>query len=168
MKKTLFITVLVFFTLNLKGQKYIRTTSIAKTIKNDLSKKFKAYQIVKLPIDEINTFVKERKNGFTNLTLNFPSQTTFNLEIYPYNITTPDYQVTVVTATERKVYKPQETITYRGSLKNTPNSKVYLTITEGTFFGTIFDGFREYMIELLTYLKSDNENTDAFVFFVII
>jgi PKD repeat protein len=165
MKKLLPLLLLAFLSTTLSAQKQLKLTAITKTAENDLSKKFSEYGIVSLPIADLNKFVKSNNKSFSNIALDVPSFGVFELEIFPYDIISPDYTATIITNSGKQIIDNPGVITYRGSLKNIPNSKVFLTITDDCFFGSIFDGYKEYMVEPLGYLKENDKTANAFVFY---
>jgi PKD repeat protein len=150
---------------NSYAQKLIKLSPISTTSENDLSTRFEEYGIVHLPIEEVNAFAKSNNESYTNLTLDIPQYGLFELEIYPHDILSPNYIATVVTNNGKQIIDNPGIITYRGALKNIPNSKVFLTITNDCFFGTIFDGEKEFMFEPLSYLNVKNNNKNAFVIY---
>ncbi|MBC7889485.1 MAG: hypothetical protein H7Z13_16530 [Ferruginibacter sp.] len=138
-----------------QAQKKISAIGFSNTFSKSLSAHFSKYSLFSINTTAIKTYIEEAGTANTNLVLELPGLTTFNLYLHKNDILSDSYHLTVASPTGNQVFPKPACLTYAGVLANEMNSGVRLTITPDFIYGIIKGNNKEYFIEPLHYFTKD-------------
>jgi len=120
----------------------------------ELEEQFKSYQTFELDITELNTAVKG-PNPKLEFQLKLGDQHTWDLELIPNELRSPNYFIQTATGKGQTISNPDEVITFRGFVKGDAFSEVRMTIEDDFLYGYIKQGDDFLFIEPLRYFIKD-------------
>ena len=146
MQRNLFIVLLfTLFTFSLTGQSIFEGKEI-KINSSAIDAQFSDYKIVELNVAAINQYVKN-SGASAQFNLHINDELSWEVDIYPKDIRSEDYQLVLQTEEGRKIGARTANKTYRGHNIGAASGIVRLTIDDNFFYGLIGSGEKTYFIE---------------------
>jgi hypothetical protein len=128
-------------------------------LNRDLDRTFKKYDLVKLD----NEVLLEKANTRQNIKIQARGRE-FEFTLTPFDLRAEDYKAVATSASGDYEVERTGIVTYRGKLKNDPDSEVRFTITEDMMEGMIYaDSEKIFIAEADRFSRSAQKN-DAVVY----
>ncbi len=126
----------------------------SKEFSNKLDLEFKSYSLYQLDLPSIDQYVQSNSDAIS-LNLKLGNLYDWNINLYPKDIRSEDYQFFVQKDSGVEVYPKRPNMTYRGYLNEINGGKAGFTINDHHFAGTVEQDDQLYFIEPLHYLIKD-------------
>ncbi|MEO6589940.1 MAG: FG-GAP-like repeat-containing protein [Pyrinomonadaceae bacterium] len=141
----------LIFSLNIFGQ--------SVNLKNDLSKSFKKFDLIRLNDGE----ALQKAEGRQSLTIQ-TSEKTFSLSVVPHDMRSSSYRAAETTSDGIRSLKKGEVNTFKGMIDGEPNSQVRLTVDSSNVAGFFVSNATKYFIEPANHHSEFAEKGDFVIY----